>query len=524
VKKSCRKKWWGFTLSMLWATLLFAQITPVQLQQYITENENISRAGIKYADAVKEYYRLINFSPTWINQSAKSNTNILLSHLQLSTGLGLNEKDYQYNFTDAYRKGTVIFKNTVDSVEAELKLTDAAIHFFSEIVYGNSKPAFGYDGLKYKPVCSNIPALLAEHIAQNKLSLLIASLTPPLPEITLLKNKLQKLLAVMGYPGFKETIITSTKLNSGNRPLITKLYQFGIIDSPFIKMPDSIIKEKLKEAQRQFNIQPDGALRSKTLHELNTPLRVRLQQLTLSINYYRWLHCLTQTGQVIVVNIPAAYLKVYCNDKVMLEMRMIVGKKSTPTYTLTSRVDEVILYPYWHVPYSIATKELLPQIKRDPGYIDENNYQVLNSEGKIINPYAVNWHAFSINYFPYLIRQSTGCDNALGLLKLNFYNPFGAYLHDTPTKPLFKLNNRFYSHGCMRMEQPMQLGHLVLKNNPVAIDTLEQKGCIRNQNPIIVPADVHMPVIIWYNPAGIDSTGRVLFFEDIYEKFDWMKK
>jgi murein L,D-transpeptidase YcbB/YkuD len=74
------------------------------------------------------------------------------------------------------------------------------------------------------------------------------------------------------------------------------------------------------------------------------------------------------------------------------------------------------------------------------------------------------------------------------------------------------------------MEKPMELGHMVLKNNPLAIDTLEQKGCLRNQSPIIVPADIQMPVVVWYNPAGIDSTGRVLFFEDIYEKFAWMKK
>jgi murein L,D-transpeptidase YcbB/YkuD len=109
------------------------------------------------------------------------------------------------------------------------------------------------------------------------------------------------------------------------------------------------------------------------------------------------------------------------------------------------------------------------------------------------------------------------------LLKLNFYNPFGVYLHDTPKKGLFELNRRYFSHGCMRMEKPMEIGHLVLKNNMQAIDTLEQKGCLRNQSPITVTADEQIPVIVWYNPAGIDSTGRVLFFEDVYKKFDWRK-
>jgi murein L,D-transpeptidase YcbB/YkuD len=205
-------------------------------------------------------------------------------------------------------------------------------------------------------------------------------------------------------------------------------------------------------------------------------------------------------------------------------MRIIVGKPSTPTPTLTSKVEEVILYPYWHVPYSIATKEILPLLKKNPGYINTGNYQVLNTAGKIVDPHSINWNSLSRNYFPYIIRQSTGCDNSLGLLKLNFYSPFGVYLHDTPNKNLFLLNKRYFSHGCMRMEEPMELGRLILKDNSVAIDTLEQKGCLYNQSPVVVQAREKIPVIVWYNPAGIDSDGRVIFFEDVYGKFGWMKK
>ncbi|MES1213948.1 MAG: L,D-transpeptidase family protein [Bacteroidota bacterium] len=151
-------------------------------------------------------------------------------------------------------------------------------------------------------------------------------------------------------------------------------------------------------------------------------------------------------------------------------------------------------------------------------------FQVLNKSGKLVDPYSVDWQQYSTKNFPYLIRQSTGCDNSLGLLKLNFYSPYGVYLHDTPMKSLFMFNKRYFSHGCMRMEDPFKLGHLVLKNNPVAIDTLTEKGCLRNQSPVVVPADVQMPVVVWYNPAGTDSTGNVIFYEDVYKKFPWMKK
>jgi murein L,D-transpeptidase YcbB/YkuD len=243
-----------------------------------------------------------------------------------------------------------------------------------------------------------------------------------------------------------------------------------------------------------------------------------LKELNNAINTVRWLNCIKQSQRIIVVNIPSATLLVYEKDSVILESRVIVGKRSTPTPTLCSKITEVDLYPYWMAPYSIATKEILPAIKRDIGYLDANGYQVINKNGRVVNPYKVNWQELNALNFPYIIRQSTGCDNSLGLVKLNFYNPYSVYLHDTPNKSLFSFNKRYFSHGCMRVEKAMQLAHLVLKNHSMAIDTLEAKGCLYNQSPIVVQADEIVPVFVVYNTAWFDSTGRVSFSEDIYKK------
>ena len=519
---------WKYILAIcvasIWRIVAFPQITPERIQDFISGKKYLSKAEVKFSSEVKEFYSRFNYKTAWIQKENLADYNILLNDLKLSDGLGLREKDYQFSYIESLRNGTAQLRNIEDSLEAEIRITDAAIHFYSDIVYGNTKPSLDYYGLNYTPRCKNISALLKEYISKNRLPLLINYLSFSLPEITAMKNKIKWFHTIMANSNFSDAIITSNKVTGFNTALISKFYQLGIINSADITIPDSLLKHKLKEAQRQFDLIDDGVLGTNSLRELNVPLSIRLQQLNLSVNYFRWLNCLIQNQSVIVVNIPAAYLKVYRNNEVILEMRMIVGKKTTPTHTLTSTIQEVILYPYWHVPYSIATKELLPEIKRNPAFIDAGNYQVLNKAGRIVNPYSVDWNALSRSYFPYIIRQSTGCDNSLGLLKLNFYNPFGAYLHDTPTKNLFKQNQRFFSHGCMRMEKPMQLGHLVLKNNQIAIDTLEQKGCLRNQCPITVPADEHMPVIVWYNPAGIDSTGRVIFYKDVYGKFDWIKK
>jgi L,D-transpeptidase YcbB len=490
-----------------------AQIQPVQMQQYITEH----KSDIK--NEVVSFYTSFNYHPAWLGADNKQPLLLLVNAINSCENLGLRQSDYPISFIESILNQTATLHNLSDSLQADIKITEAAIHFYSDISFGNTTPSFGYYGISYKPTCFIIPDLLATSLSTKMLHLLPFQISSALPEVKILEKEIQRLSSVINNKDFKEVTITSNKVNSGNKPLVEKLYQLGVVNDADSAITDMALQQKVKEVQKRFNLLADGTLRTTTIEQLNISTAKRRQQLILAVNYYRWLHCLQQKQSVIVVNLPAAYLKVYKNDKVVLEMRMVVGKKSTPTPTLASSVKEVILYPYWHVPFSIATKELLPAIKRNPGYINAGNYQVLNSAGKIMDPYAINWHAFSTNYFPYLIRQSTGCDNALGLLKLNFDNPYSVYLHDTPSKNLFSVSKRYYSHGCMRMQKPMEIGHLVLRNNQLAIDTLEQKGCLRNQAPIHVKATDPMPVIVWYNPAGIDSTGRVLFFEDVYGKF-----
>jgi murein L,D-transpeptidase YcbB/YkuD len=465
------------------------------------------------------FYEQRHFSPAWIDHSP-SRIPALLTVTASARDLGLRPTDYPLT---ALVKKLAFLSKRADSLDVELKITELAIRFFNDIATGNSPPGLGYNGSGYKPNCDLVPALLAQHLAGDSLARLAEKLMPALPEISALLKQVKWFNKVMPDTGYTEPLVTSNKADKNNIALITKLYLLGIVHHTTMPGGDSL-KQATRKAQRQFNLMDDGVLRSTFLKELNVPVADRLQQLRVSLNYYRWLHCLVARDPVIVVNIPAAYLKVYQADEVILGMRIIAGKPSTPTPTLLSKVDEVILYPYWHVPHSIATKELLPLIKRNPGFIDAGNYQVLDKSGNIMDPYAINWRAFSTRYFPYLLRQSTGCDNALGLLKFNFYSPFAVYLHDTPMKSLFMLKKRHLSHGCMRLEEPTKLGHMILKNNHLAIDSLEQNGCLRNQAPIVVHADVHMPVLVWYNPAGIDADGKLVYYEDVYQRFNFKKK
>lgn len=498
-----------------------AQVTPEKIKQSIQSGTIVKQAGITTGPYLQEFYAALDYQVCWIDEAGEYERDILFRLLQSSGRMGLDEKDYHYEFIRSISTRPGILKTAEDSLLAEIKCSDAALCLLRDLAYGNTRPALSYNGLDYTPGCYNIPLLLAQYYRKNQLCLLL-EWNVPLAEVKAIANKIARLKEIGQQDIYKEDKILSTAVNRTNRPLLEKLCLLGISDSADIR-EDENIREKVKEAQRQFNLMADGVLRATIIEELNVAVSVRLEQLKLALNYYRWLHCLTMKEPVVVVNIPAASLKVYSPSGSLLEMRTIVGKPSTPTPTLSSRITEVILYPYWNVPKSIATKELLPAIKRNPGYIEANNYQVLNSQGRVVDPNKINWKSLSTSNFPYTIRQSTGCDNALGLIKLNFYNPFSVYLHDTPGKSLFTLNKRYFSHGCMRMEKPVEMGHLVLKNNSIAIDTLTEQGCLLYQKPLVVPAEDKIPVIVWYNPVGTDSSGRVIFYEDVYKKFVHVK-
>jgi L,D-transpeptidase YcbB len=503
-------------ITILAFTAIFAnaQVNTEEIQ-LIVKTSRIE-APLQYPENIKEFYLLNGYNYVWLNNQA--NIKNLLQCLHSAEAEGLQEEDYQFDLIQSFRENYYIRTTHRDSLLTEVRLTDAAIHFFSDLAYGNRKPAIGFNGIKNSAGCFNIQALLSTAIATNRLSKLVSDLEPGLPGFQTLKEWLALFNQSMRDSLFKETPITSASISHSNKSLVNKLYYLGIIDSLNGSLSVALLKEKIRSAQSLFNLMSDGVLRKTVLEALNTPLYKRIEEVKAAMNTMRWLQCASMQSPIFVVNIPSASLLVLHKGTVLLQSKVIVGKPSTPSPTLASVITEVILYPYWTVPDKIATRELLPLIKRNPGYLEANNMQVLNKAGKVIAPSSVNWSGLSPVYFPYTLRQSTGCDNSLGIVKLNFYSPYDVYLHDTPWKVLFNLNNRYFSHGCIRVEKAVELAHFLLKENSIAIDTLIEKGCLHQQAPRPVAISDRIPVFIMYNTAWTDSTGTIQFNGDIYGK------
>lgn len=242
----------------------------------------------------------------------------------------------------------------------------------------------------------------------------------------------------------------------------------------------------------------------------NRPDSVRFVRLTM--NYYRWVTHF-HFDRMIVINLPAARLFYYEQNKLVLQMKTVLGKPSTPSPRFAAWCDQAILYPYWYVPRSITFNEYLPIIKQNPSWLDAKNMQVIDGNGRVVNHHQLNWSSFHTGYFPYTIRQSTGCDNALGVIKFNINTPYGVYLHDTNNKSAFLSASRYFSHGCIRLEDPFDLGYHLLEHK---LDTAFLQSCYKQQKPVFDQLTAPVPVFTVYMPAWPGPKGNVIYYKDVY--------
>lgn len=277
--------------------------------------------------------------------------------------------------------------------------------------------------------------------------------------------------------------------------------------------------EELVQVLNQSNIEVKTILDSlNRLQKSKNKNQDKINLLMRAANDYRWLNAVRGKQRIVLVNIPSAQLKVYEGPKTTLQMKIILGKVSTPTKTLSTYIQQVTINPYWTVPKSIIVNEMVPKIQKDIQYLSNNRLSVLNENYKAIDPNTINWDSIDLINFPYVIRQATGCENALGILKLEFENPFSMYLHDTPEKQLFKNKYRFLSHGCMRMENPIAMGRLLLSNNLKAIDTIDLTKCDLNLAPIFIPVTIKTPLIVWYSQVDFDSNNKLMIYNNVYNR------
>jgi murein L,D-transpeptidase YcbB/YkuD len=306
-------------------------------------------------------------------------------------------------------------------------------------------------------------------------------------------------------------------------PLLRKrLIASGDLAAPTEEEYFSLFDETLREAVQRFQTRhgliADGVVGAKTLTELNVPVSERIRQLAASLERCQPLPSLLEPRHILV-NIADFTLKLYEDGELRLSMPVIVGKTYRQTPVFNGRISSLVLNPAWEVPHSIATKDLLPKIKKNPGYLRKSAIRVFLgwNPGTEIDSAGVDWTSLSPSRFPYRLRQEPGPANALGRVKFLFPNPYDVYLHDTPSRDLFQKDDRTFSSGCIRLARPLELAVYLLQGTPLgSMEALT--AAIASDKTQSIPIPSPIAVYMAYMTAWVDRDGTVQFRRDIYNR------
>ncbi|SMQ68448.1 Murein L,D-transpeptidase YcbB/YkuD [Devosia lucknowensis] len=298
-------------------------------------------------------------------------------------------------------------------------------------------------------------------------------------------------------------------LSSSDMPMVEN------VDGTF----DAATDAALRHFQARHGLQVTGQVDEATWYTLNVPAETRLHQLRLNLLRVQNM-APALANRYVVVNIPAAFIETVENGMVVKRHTAVVGRIDRQTPILKSRIHQINFNPYWNVPVSIIRRDLIKYMNENPNYLTEQKIRILDGNGQEIQPSSINWQTEeAVNY---RFRQDPGPLNSMGNVKINFHNPHAVYLHDTPTKGLFGDNARFYSSGCVRVDQVQDFVGWVLRDNaawgPTEIGNVFANG-ERTDVDVQSPPEIHTTYIsAWANRNGVVS-----FRDDVYE-FDMAGK
>jgi murein L,D-transpeptidase YcbB/YkuD len=475
-------------------------------------------------------------SLVWTNTGKlKACGDTLMSILKDARYYGLIPDDYHYSELVQLSNCWYSEKNKEYDVfaiaKAELLLSDAFFKFGAHLNKGRFYPDSLLLEWNPKKLDSNWVSILKAGLAENKIRAAFDSLEPKHEGYKFLKAELKKFMMEneklewdsISFFNVRDTALFYSKLKE--RLMITGEYDSTVSGNDSVKLAKA-----LKKFQKKLNLEPDGKIGKYTRQGLGYDKEKIIRQMEMALERWRW-EPREFPKRYFWVNIPSADLHIWEYDKkekrdtLVLYSRVVVGKPETPTpHSVKSKINYMLVYPYWNVPYSIAWKEILPAVQRDTSYLRRKGFEVVNGRGEVLDISTLKWKKYNKNYLPFKFRQRIGGDNSLGICKFNFHNKFGIYMHDTNSKKYFKTFYRYQSHGCIRLEKFVETAKFLIRDDTLRLpyDTLISYFA----TPIQRQIDLRKPVPIYvkyYTARADDSTGLHLYL-DIYRRDEKMAK
>lgn len=430
--------------------------------------------------AVKAFYDAFGSGCAWDDTSAEA----LISVLQSAGDHGLDPAIFHADAAG-------------DGAERDILLTDGALKYAGAMVRGLTGEAPSKTDRAYSRADNEFADGLIDALAQGEISRWLDSLPPASEPYVRLVEALRSYRAYEaagGFPVLPDSLATKSKRKWRNYVLLRQrlAMEGDLAGDSGSNAFDAELREGLARFQERNGLRADGRISWKTLEALNVPASRRAEQIALNLERLRVAERETPETRV-EVNIPAAVAVFHKNGAEALTMNAVVGKVGHETPTLTSMIDTVILNPTWTVPQSIIKNEIMPAIRKNKNYLRNNRMYWAGEQ----------------------LVQEPGAHNSLGRVKFDFPNRYSVYLHDTPAKRHFSSPDRAQSHGCVRLEKPVDLAAALLemseKWDRAAIQEAIDAGATRR---IAVPEPI--PVVITYRSAFVAADGTANFRPDVY--------
>jgi murein L,D-transpeptidase YcbB/YkuD len=483
-----------------------------------------------YKTEVAKLYETNGYSLLWVQKGRVRPQGLaVIELLQSADAKGLDPDDY-----DGSRWQSRLLKlgqkpSEQDLVSFDTALTVSAMRYIRSIHCGRVNPK----EFKFELDMGGEQLPLAEFIQTQ-----VVNAADPAAEIQKLEPPFlgyRKLLALLPvYEGYAKQadepkLPTITKTVRPGQPYagVVRLGWFlktiGDIPAsvqldPNATIYDGALVVGVKHYQDRHGETPTGNLDTRTINELNTPPWVRIRQIKLTLERWRWIpHSFSQPP--VVVNLPEYRVRAMNPDgTVAFYKNVIIGKAyghKSPVFE--KEIQYVVFRPYREVTPSIQRNEIEPHIQKDPNYIAKNNFEVVTPKGEVVTDNQVSPEVLEgIRSLQLMVRQKPGDTNSLGLVKIIFPNPENVYLHGTDAPGLFSQDVRDFSHGCIRVQNPEDLVAWVLRNNP-GWDLQRVKATMNGEkNNLQVNLVTRIPVLIVYGSATVNEENQIRFFDDIY--------
>lgn len=460
---------------------------------------------------VESFYKGRNYQPAWSQNGHLVQVETLLRAIEDAYGDGLSP-DYYHLTRIRALVDKLVQEPAPDSnqlSELDILLTDAFLTLGCHLSAGCVNPVTIETEWFAKSLKVDVSSVLEQALKKKQIREALMELRPQKDIYSRLRLALARYRELSSRADWP-SVSAGPSLKKGSKServveLRRRLAASGDMSADETTVGNSF-DEKVEQSviifQKRHGLKPDGVVGRDTLNALNVPLKQRIRQMELNMERLRWILGNIE-DRFIVVNIANFRLDVIEHDKSVLSMKVVVGKPYLRTPIFTAKMTYLVINPVWNIPDSIARKEILKKVAQNPHYLAEQNIKTLkrsNATGKAL---------------PYRFQQEPGPLNALGTIKFMFPNEYDVYLHDTPAKRLFSENVRTFSHGCTRIEKPLELAEYLLRDDP-RWSQQELLAAIEKGTEQIVQIPHPLNVHILYLTAWVDESGIVQFRDDIY--------